>query len=335
MTAAPFEAFRPRWWLRGPHGQSILPSSVLRQLAVQRRARPLRAAARELLLDCGENVRLQSFHSSPSRPGRPEGAAVAVLLHGWEGSADSLYVQSLGQSLFEHGYEVVRLNLRDHGATHHLNRELFHSCRLPEVIGAVRALQQRFAGRKLVLVGFSLGGNFMLRVGAAAGAEGLALERIVAVSPLLNPASTLDALEQGLSLYEQYFVLKWTRSLRKKQAAWPGVYDFAPLIASRNLRQMTRDLVLAHTGFTDLESYLAGYAITGTRLDTLAVPSLILTALDDPMIPPGDLQRLARRDVLEIVTTERGGHCGFLETLRAPSWIDRVVTRDVLARVPL
>ena len=69
-----------------------------------------------------------------------------VLLHGWEGSADSLYVLSLAQLLFEQRFEVVRLNLRDHGDTHHLNRELFHSCRLPEVVGAVRALQQRFAG---------------------------------------------------------------------------------------------------------------------------------------------------------------------------------------------
>ena len=65
-----------------------------------------------------------------------------------------------------HGFEVVRLNLRDHGATHHLNRELFHSCRLPEVVGAVRALALRFPGMPLVLAGFSLGGNFMLRVAA-------------------------------------------------------------------------------------------------------------------------------------------------------------------------
>ena len=69
-----------------------------------------------------------------------------MLLHGWEGSADSTYLLSLAQSLFAAGFEVVRLNLRDHGATHHLNRELFHSCRLPEVVGAVRALARKFPG---------------------------------------------------------------------------------------------------------------------------------------------------------------------------------------------
>ena len=92
-----------------------------------------------------------------------------MLLHGWEGSADSLYVLSLAQQLFEQGFSVVRLNLRDHGETHHLNRELFHSCRLPEVVGAVGGAAALYlGGRPLQLVGFSLGGNFMLRVAAQA-----------------------------------------------------------------------------------------------------------------------------------------------------------------------
>src|SRR5207237_1368769 len=138
------------------HVQSMLASTAWRRGRVLERAAPLLAAQREVLLDCGAGVRLQCFVSGPAEaPGRP-----VVLLHGWEGSADSLYLLSLAQLLFEQRFEVVRLNLRDHGDTHHLNRELFHSCRLPEVVGAVRALQQHFAGRPLQLVGFSLGGNF-------------------------------------------------------------------------------------------------------------------------------------------------------------------------------
>ena len=99
------------------------------------------ATSRELLLDCGDGVRLQAFHSTPIA-GRSR--TMAVLLHGWEGSAQSLYVLSLAQTLHAAGFDVVRLNLRDHGDTHHLNRELFHSCRLPEVVGAVRRLQWLF-----------------------------------------------------------------------------------------------------------------------------------------------------------------------------------------------
>src|SRR5205823_1816809 len=83
---------------------------------------------------------------------------------------------------------------------------LFHSCRLPEVIGAVRALQQHLEGTALRLVGFSLGGNFMLRVAAQAREAGLDLAQVIAVSPVLDPAQTLTALERGLPGYERYFV---------------------------------------------------------------------------------------------------------------------------------
>jgi hypothetical protein len=316
-------SFRPRWWLRGRHRQSVLPSLPLRRVAVERHARPLRVASRARRVDCGDGTTLQALHAAPRAP-RPE-PALAVLLHGWEGSAESLYILSLAQRLHAHGYEVVRLNLRDHGDTHHLNRELFHSCRLPEVLGAVARLQADFPRHRLLLGGFSLGGNFMLRVAAEAPRAGLAIAGAVAVSPVLDPARTLDALESGLWIYPRYFVRKWSRSLRRKQAAWPGAFDFAPLLRSRDLRRMTADLVRAHTDYPDLESYLAGYAITGGRLAGLTVPATIVTALDDPMIPPQDLDRLPREPRLRVVVTERGGHCGFLETLGAGSWVDRFV----------
>ncbi len=227
--------FRPPRWLRNRHLQSMLASTAWRRGRILRGAAALLAAQRELLLDCGAGVRLQCFVSSPAPGGGP-----VVLLHGWEGSADSLYVLSLAQLLFAQRFAVVRLNLRDHGDTHHLNRELFHSCRLPEVIGAVRALQQHFAGTALRLVGFSLGGNFMLRVAAQAREAGLDLAHVIAVSPVLDPAQTLTALERGLPGYERYFVRKWLRSLRRKQAAWPESYDFRRLARLRGLRSHLR-----------------------------------------------------------------------------------------------
>src|SRR3982074_193 len=153
----PDEDFRPPRWLRNRHVQSMLASTSARRGSIMRRTGGVVTAEKELLLDCGDRVRLQGFLSRPAN----RTARAAVILHGWEGSAQSLYILSLAQQLFDRGFEVVRLNLRDHGETHHLNRELFHSCRLQEVIGAVRSLQRLFAGRALRLVGFSLGGNFM------------------------------------------------------------------------------------------------------------------------------------------------------------------------------
>ena len=297
----------------------MLASTSWRRGRVLRGAAQLLAAQQELLLECGEGVRLQCFASSPPHStGRP-----VVLLHGWEGSADSMYVLSLGQLLFGQRFEVVRLNLRDHGETHQLNRELFHSCRLPEVVGAVQALQRHFAGRPLQLVGFSLGGNFMLRVAAQARAAGLDLARVIAVSPVLEPAETLAALQRGFPGYELYFVRKWLRSLRKKQAAWPDCYDFTALARQRDLTHMTAQMVRQYTEFPSLEAYLDGYAVTGARLARLEVPSSILISRDDPIIPSAGLAHLARPPALSVTVTPYGGHCGFFERLSSPTWLER------------
>ncbi len=313
--------FRPARWLRNHHLQSMLASTAWRRGRIVRQSAPLRAAAREVLLDCGAGVRLQCFISTPA-----QGAGLpVVLLHGWEGSADSLYVVSLARQLFELGFEVVRLNLRDHGDTHHLNRELFHSCRLPEVVGAVAMLQRLLGGRPLQLIGFSLGGNFMLRVATQAAAARLNLARVIAVSPVLDPVATLAALQRGVPGYEAYFVRKWLRSLRKKQSCWPETYDFTQLARLRDLRLMTAELVRCYTDFPTLQDYLHGYAITGERLARLEVPSSLLTSLDDPIIPVAGLTQLAHPPALSITVTRYGGHCGFFDRLREPTWIERRV----------
>jgi uncharacterized protein len=317
--------FRPPPWLRSRHLQSMLASTAARRGPIARRATPLIAAQREMLLDCGGGVCLQCFHSSPSQS---RGIPV-VLLHGWEGSAESLYVLSLGQQLFERGFDVLRLNLRDHGDTHHLNRGLFHSCLLPEVVGAMRALQSALGAKPLRLVGFSLGGNFMLRVGAQARAAGLDIARIIAVSPVLDPSDTLCALESGFVGYPLYFVRKWWRSLLKKQAAWPAHYDFAPLRHVRDLRRLTAELIRRFTDFASLEEYLDGYSITGRRLDGLEVPATLITSVDDPIIPAGGLERLVHPPSLHIVMTQFGGHCGFLDRLTGPTWVERRILAEL------
>ena len=302
----------------------MLASTSARRAPIARRAAPLLAAQRPMLLECGGGVRLQCFHSTP-----PRGSGIpVVLLHGWEGSAESLYVLSLGQQLFERGFDVLRLNLRDHGDTHHLNRDLFHSCLLPEVVGAMRALQAAL-GKPLRLVGFSLGGNFMLRVGAQARDAHLDVARIIAVSPVLDPGDTLRALESGFVGYPLYFVRKWWRSLLKKQAAWPTHYDFAPLRRVRDLRRLTAELIRRFTDFGSLEEYLDGYSITGGRLRGLEAPTTIITSLDDPIIPAAGLVRLERPPALRIVMTQFGGHCGFLDRLTGPTWVERRILAEL------
>jgi uncharacterized protein len=319
----------PAGLLRNAHVQSVFPSLGLHRRRVMRKAAPLLAASTELIVDCGEGTRLQAFHAAPV----PSPRANVLLLHGWEGSASAGYLLSLGQELFAEGYGVLRLNLRDHGDTHGLNRELFHSCRLPEVAGAVRALAQRFDTVPMVGVGFSLGGNFLLRAAASMGGSNEGLARVIAVSPVLDPARTLHALERGLPLYRRYFVWKWSRSLRLKQAAWRGQHEFDAVIAHADLRRMTAALVRDHTSYADIDAYLEGYAITGARLATLSVPAVLLIADDDPIIPVADLERIEPNPKLRIVRTRYGGHTGFLQSWSGESWANAFVRQELASLV--
>jgi predicted alpha/beta-fold hydrolase len=325
--------FAPPRRLRHPHLQSIYASLPLRRRAVERRCAPLLEAAREEVVDCGDGVRLLAHVTTQQRLGRAPADRLAVLLHGWEGSSRSMYLLSLGQTLVEAGYDVARLNLRDHGDTHHLNRDIFHSCRIAEVVGAVRCLHARHAGQRLCLAGFSLGGNFCLRVGARAAEAGIDLSRIVAICPVLDPEHTLQRLESGWALYREYFIWKWRRSLRRKQRAWPGVYDsLVDILRLRNLTAMTDQLACRYGGFATLQDYLRGYAVVGPVLEPLAaLPDArcrIIAAADDPICPASDLARVARPPNLEITVTRFGGHCGFYDGRPGPTWVEREVLRS-------
>lgn len=317
-------SFRPPRLLRGPHAQSVLASLPLRRPLVARRTRRFLGQSRREILDCGAGVRLLAEHTEPAT-----GAATGtvVLIHGWEGSTQSMYMLSAGARLWQAGFRVVRLNLRDHGDSQHLNRELFHSCRIEEVLGAVRGIQRRFPGERLLVAGFSLGGNFALRVAASARAAGLALERVAAVCPVLDPRETLDALDRGLPVYRGYFIRRWRRSLERKRVAFPEYYDFGELSRFRTLRAMTDFFVRHYTEYPDLDAYLGGYALTGQRLESLEVPAVVLLAEDDPVIPIRGLDRVARPPTLEVTRSRFGGHCGFLADLRLRSWADEFVVR--------
>ncbi len=311
--------FQPPILLRSAHLQSLLGSTALRRRRVIERAAAMQAASQAELVDCGDGVRLLAQHSPPinARRGR-----LAILIHGWEGSGDSSYLLASASQLWRAGYRVIRLNLRDHGDSHHLNQELFHSCRLDEVIGAVASLQARFPRETLMLGGFSLGGNFALRVAADADAAGLRIERVAAVCPVLDPVETMYALDDGWLAYRWYFIRKWRRSLERKRDEFPGLYDFGDLRRFKSLLAMTDFFVRNYTEYPDLLSYLRGYAITGERLAGLQVPARALLADDDPVIPIAGLQRLQQPAALQIERAGFGGHCGFLSDYRCSSRLD-------------
>jgi predicted alpha/beta-fold hydrolase len=289
-----------------------------RRQLVRKRAAKLLASGEPEVIDGGSGVRLLGYYSPAPNTAR----GLVVLLHGWEGSADSSYVLSVGTRAFESGYSVFRLNFRDHGNTQALNEDLFHSCRIDEVVNAVRNIHARHPADRLFLVGQSLGGNFAMRVAVRARVAGIALSRVVAVCPVLQPQSTMRALEQGLWIYRRYFLNRWRQSLRAKAAAFPERYDFGSLERFRTLTETTEFFVREYTEFPTLDDYLEGYAITGSALADLSVPTLLINAADDPVIPSSDLERLARVDALKVMQLRKGGHCGFVDSYALRSWVD-------------
>jgi len=325
------EDFSPPRWLRNPHLQSIFPGLPLPRPRVLRGCREVLSRSRREIVDCGGGVRLQAFRATPYVP-RGHVRRTAILLHGWHGSASSPDIVSLAQHLFENGFEVVRLNLRDHGDTQDLNIGLFHSCRLAEVVGAVRRLQQENPRAELSLVGFSLGGNFGLRVAANAQAAGLDLAHVVAVCPVIDPTNALVCLDSGSLIYRRYFISKWRRSLIRKNAAWPKRYDFRDLLRMSSLREMTDHFVRRYTNFRATENYLKGYTLVGDVLGKLDVNTWLLAATDDPILPIEDVDRLPTLPKLRITRTTFGGHCGFYDCKAGPSWLERSIEHALTER---
>ena len=178
ITSSPYN---PPRWLRSPHLQSLIATSPVRRARGAVLLRRSGAVSTPYIVDGGDGVRLEGVHS------RLPGAAprgLALLLHGWEGSAESSYMRLTAAHLLGAGFEVFRLNFRDHGDTHHLNQALFHSNRIDEVMNAATDVANRFLGgssldgspRPMVVAGYSLGGNFALRVAMRARAAGLPVQ---------------------------------------------------------------------------------------------------------------------------------------------------------------
>jgi len=319
LTAADY---RPPRWLRNPHLQSVLGSSPLRRRRGAKAMTASGALTSEHLIDGGDGVRLHGLHSV--MPGCASRGLV-LLLHGWEGSVDSSYMRLTAAQLLARGFEVFRLNFRDHGDTHHLNEALFHSNRIDEVLHAACDVAARFPQRPLLAAGYSLGGNFALRLALRARAAGLPLAHVAAVCPVLDPAKTMAVMESGVGLYHRYFERKWRRSLLRKRELFPQQHDYDDRQLKQGMREMTRWLVERQTEFESLDAYFDGYNIAAARLATVPVPVSILTSADDPVIPVADFRALTLPGSATLEIARWGGHCGFLRNARldgfAEGWV--------------
>ncbi|MCD9088559.1 alpha/beta fold hydrolase [Stenotrophomonas sp. SY1] len=318
--------YQPPRWLRNPHLQSMLASSRVRLRRGEQLLGATGALTHELILDGGAGVRLQAWHSRV--PGIAP-AGLALLLHGWEGSAESSYMRMTAARLLEQGLDVVRLNFRDHGNTHHLNPGIFHSCRIEEVVHAAGDVASRFPDLPMVAAGYSLGGNFVLRLALHAPKAGVPLRHVASVCPVLDPAVTMDSIERGPAMYDWYFRRKWTGSLRRKRALFPELADCDDTVLKLDIRALTGWLVDRHTEFASLQDYFDGYSIAGGKLAGLQVPADILMAADDPVIPFSTFGDWQLPEHARLQIARWGGHCGFIESLRGDGFSERWVAQQL------
>ena len=320
------EPFVPPFGLRSTHTQSLINSSAYRRRIVGKRSKSMLEAEQDWLVDGGDGVRLLGHYS----PQKGDSKGLVVLFHGWEGSARSNYIVGAGGMLFDRGFDVFRLNFRDHGETHHINSGIFHSCRLDEVVHAVKDIQQRTGAQNWALSGYSLGGNFALRVALAAPSEGLSIRQVIAVCPVISPSNAMDSMESGFRGYENYFIRKWAKSLKLKERQFPDAYEYDEWHRLGGLRERTGFMATRYYEFESLEKYFDGYSVADNRLAALQVPTTILTSEDDMVVPVGDFRDLPDNDNIELLITRYGGHCAFLKNWQMDSYADDVIVGRVV-----
>jgi uncharacterized protein len=311
--------FNPPLLLRNPHVQTILASSRLRI----RHTSSIIRSARSIILDSGGGVRLLGRFSVPPPGGPVKG--IVIILHGWEGSASSTYCVRTGHRLFQNGYAVFRLNFRDHGSSHHLNTGLFYASALDEVFQAVRRAAGMIAGVPAFIVGFSLGGNFALRIARRCRREPIDnLRHVVCISPVLDPEKATSRID-AISYIRVYFLRKWRRSLRRKQTLYPQCYDFTPLSAETSVRGLTDALLAGYSDFGSTRAYFKTYTLLDDALHRIPLPLTLLTAADDPIIAVEDFERLRLNRFTRLSIQHHGGHNGFIEGFGLQSWYEPLV----------
>jgi predicted alpha/beta-fold hydrolase len=312
--------FEPPFLLKNAHLQTILASSKLRTLGPN----GMQNVAVEKIIETTEAVRLLGYHSVHNDA---QAKGLAILLHGWEGSTDSTYLLRCGKSLYASGYDVFRLNFRDHGDSHHLNEGIFYAVLLEEVYQAVQQAAAFSGGRPVFLIGFSLGGNFVLRILKKCVRVPIAnLRHAVSISPVLNPQKSTAKIDR-IAFIRKYFLAKWRRSLRKKQALFPELYDFAEVMGLKTIQAVTDTLLEKYSDYPTAQDYFDAYSVLGAAITDIHTPTTIVTAKDDPIIPIDDFYELNLNPHIQLIIHSHGGHNGFITGCKLHSWYENAIIR--------
>jgi predicted alpha/beta-fold hydrolase len=264
------------------------------------------------VFDVASNARvLAHCYWQPRRRHRP----TVIALHGLEGSSSAHYMLGLADKAWARGWNAVLVNQRNCGGTEHLAETLYHSGLTNDPLAILRELIDVDQLPSLAIIGYSLGGNLTLKLaGELSAAAPPQLRACCAVSPTMDLAACVDALERPANrLYEWNFVRNLKARLRRKAACFPGRYDLRGLGAVRTVRQFDDAYTAPHFGFGNATTYYSRASARRVAAG-IRVPTLIVTAADDPFVPPEqfDVPDAAGNPAIRRLITANGGHCGFI-----------------------
>ncbi|HSJ15714.1 MAG TPA: hydrolase [Longimicrobiales bacterium] len=294
--------FRPARGLRGAHAQTIA-GRVLRRAALP----PLRRERIEL--PDGDFVDLDAIAA------RDENAPLVLLLHGLEGSARRGYAIGAYRELARHGLRAVGMNFRSCSGEPNRGARFYHSGDTGDLRFVVGLLRARCPDVPLGAIGFSLGGNVLLKYLGETGAEA-PFDAAVAVSVPYDLAAGADALDASRigRLYARLFLRSLIAKADTKAALLADRCDLARVRAARSLREFDDAATAPLHGFANAADYYARSSSRGF-LERIRIPTLLLHAADDPFLPAAAFpaREIAANPYLRALLTERGGHVGFIE----------------------
>jgi hypothetical protein len=327
MTFAP-SPFRPRF--KGGHLQTLYAWARARRF-------PRLPAPQVRYFDVAADARvLAHCHWHADRARHP----TAVLLHGLEGSSLAHYMGGMADKAWHAGWNVIRLNQRNCGGTERLSRGLYHSGLTDDLRFVVREIRATDGVDSIAVAGYSLGGNLALKFAGECGPDAPHVRAVCAVSPTMDLARCVAALERRANFpYQWNFVRNLKARMRRKAAAFPDLYPLEPLSRIWTVRAFDEAYTAPHHGFRDATDYY--HRASATRVvDRIRVPTLILTAEDDPFVPTEPFRHASVTDNrhVQVVITPHGGHCAYVEPPPFADgydgyWAEREVVRFMTAHV--
>lgn len=268
----------------------------------------------------------------------PRAATTLLLLHGLNGSSDAHYMRGIADKAFAQGMNVIRLNQRNCGGTEHMSDSLFHSGLTHDPRAVIEELIAIDGLERIAVAGYSLGGNLALKLAGEYGSSApRALVAVAAVSPIMEISPCVRALERRSNwIYQWNFVRNLKSRMRRKEALHPGRFNLLPLDAVRTIRAFDEFYTAPHFGFMNAEDYY--HRASAMRVvDRIGVPALVISAEDDPFVPPAPFRSpsVTGNPHITVVLSPHGGHCGFIGRATDGDdgyWAERAIVSFVAER---